>query len=63
MIFGLKVVDENGGPVRPGQAVLRWFSQLLSAALLGCGFMKAGWSPQKRSLHDGIAHTRVIYIR
>jgi len=63
MIFGLKVIDENGGPVRMGQAIKRWFSQFLSGFLLGYGFMKAGWSPEKRSLHDGIARTRVIYYR
>jgi uncharacterized RDD family membrane protein YckC len=63
MVFGLKVISENGGPVRTGQAIKRWFSQFLSGVFLGYGFMKAGWSPQKRSLHDGIARTRVIYSR
>jgi uncharacterized RDD family membrane protein YckC len=63
MIIGLKVIDESGGPVRPGQAVKRWFSQILSGIILGIGFMKAGWSPEKEALHDGIAGTRVIYSR
>ena len=64
MVFGLKVVDaDDYGLIRNGQAVSRWFSGLLSGILLGYGFLKAGWSPQKMSLHDGIAHTRVIYIR
>jgi len=63
MIFGLKVIDERGGPVRLGQAVKRWFCQILSGAIVGYGFMKAGWSPEKRSMTDGIARTRVIYIR
>jgi uncharacterized RDD family membrane protein YckC len=63
MLFSLKVIDEEGGPVRLGQAVKRWFSEGLSGVLLGYGYMKAGWSPEKRSLHDGIAGTRVIYTR
>jgi uncharacterized RDD family membrane protein YckC len=63
MVFGLKVIDQRGGPVRLGQAVKRWFAQLLSGVLLGYGYMKAGWSPEKMSMHDGIAGTRVIYTR
>jgi len=63
MIFGLNVIAVGGGPVRLEQAVKRYFSQWLSGILLGYGFMKAGWSPQKESLSDDIARTRVIYIR
>jgi uncharacterized RDD family membrane protein YckC len=63
MVFGLKVIDHGGGPVRLGQAVKRWFAQILSGVLLGYGYMKAGWSPEKMSMHDGIARTRVIYAR
>lgn len=61
MVFGLKVIDRRGGPVTLSQAVKRWFGQLLSGFLLGWGFLKAGWMPEKMALHDGLARTRVIY--
>jgi len=63
MVFGLKVIDQGGGPVRLGQAVKRWFAQLLSGVLFGYGYVIAGRSPEKRSMHDGIARTRVIYAK
>jgi uncharacterized RDD family membrane protein YckC len=63
MIFGLKVIDRRGGPVALTQAVRRWFGQILSGLLLGYGFMKAGWMPEKAALHDGLARTRVVYRR
>jgi uncharacterized RDD family membrane protein YckC len=61
MIVGIKVIDQSGGLV--SQAVSRWFGQLLSGFLLGYGFLKIGWSPEKMALHDGMAGTRVVYKR
>jgi uncharacterized RDD family membrane protein YckC len=63
MVFGLRVIDRSGGPVSLSQAVKRWFAQMLSGVLLGYGFMKAGWMPEKAALHDGLARTRVVYGR
>jgi uncharacterized RDD family membrane protein YckC len=35
----------------------------VSALLFYIGFMMAGWTNQKRALHDMICDTRVIYGR
>ncbi|MDQ1472633.1 MAG: hypothetical protein QOJ99_4113 [Bryobacterales bacterium] len=60
MLFKLKVVTPVGTLITPGQAVIRYFGQILSGLILGIGFMMAGWDEQKRALHDRLANTRVI---
>jgi uncharacterized RDD family membrane protein YckC len=62
MIFRLKVVTPEGGPIDLGRAVKRYFSQILSGLLLCIGFLMAAWDPEKRTLHDRLAGTRVIRI-
>jgi uncharacterized RDD family membrane protein YckC len=56
----IKVVSTNNTPVRPTQALLRYFSAWLSLLLLGAGFLWILIDPQRRSLHDLIAGTRVV---
>lgn len=63
MAFGLKVVNPDGGPVSPGQAVGRYFGTILSGIIMGIGFIMAGFDDQKRALHDRLATTRVIHTR
>lgn len=61
MVLKLKVITPEGGFISAGQAVGRYFSQILSGLILCIGFMMAGWDSEKRALHDRIANTRVIY--
>jgi uncharacterized RDD family membrane protein YckC len=60
MILKLKVVTPDGGSLTPGRAVGRYFAQILSALIIGIGFIMAGLDDEKRTLHDRIAGTRVI---
>jgi uncharacterized RDD family membrane protein YckC len=62
MILKLKVVNPLGGPITVGQAVGRYFSQILSGLIFGIGFMMAGWDEEKRALHDRLCDTRVIRL-
>ena len=62
MLLKLKVVTPSGALITPGQAVIRYFAQILSWIILGIGFMMAGWDEEKRALHDRIADTRVIRV-
>ncbi len=43
-----------------GQAILRAFAYLVSALPAGLGFLPALIGPEKRALHDRLAHTRVV---
>jgi len=63
MALGLKVIRADGGPISVGLAVGRYFAKILSALTLWIGFIIAGFDREKRSLHDHICGTRVIYTR
>lgn len=63
LILGLKVIRPTGEPVSFGLAFGRYFAFLLSGLMLEIGCIIAGFDSQKRSLHDRICDTRVIYKR
>lgn len=61
LLFGLKVVDAEGGPIGPPQTILRCFAEWLSVGSLGIGYVIAVITPQRRALHDLVAGTRVVH--
>lgn len=60
LICGIKVVDEAGRRLGPGQSVRRNFAKLASYVPLGLGFLWAAFSKTKRAWHDTAAKTYVI---
>lgn len=60
-LLGLRVEAVNGGGVPLWRACLRMLCYPVSALLLGLGFAVALVSPQRRTLHDLLAGTRVVY--
>jgi len=60
MVLKLKVVTPAGNMISLGQAIGRYFGQMLSGLTLGIGFIMAGFDDEKRALHDRLADTRVI---
>jgi uncharacterized RDD family membrane protein YckC len=60
MIFKLKVITPDGGPISWGRAIGRYFAKILSGITLLIGYIMAAFDPEKRALHDYIAGTRVI---
>ena len=63
MAVGIKVVRADGSPVSMGLATGRYFATLVSAITIGVGYIMAGFDDQKRSLHDRICETRVIWTK
>jgi uncharacterized RDD family membrane protein YckC len=63
MALGLKVIRADGGPISAGLALGRYLAQILSALIFGIGYIIAGFDSEKRSLHDRICDTRVIYVK
>jgi uncharacterized RDD family membrane protein YckC len=61
MACGIKVVMPDGGSVSYMRAVGRYFAKLLSFITLYIGFIIAAFDDQKRSLHDRICNTRVVF--
>jgi uncharacterized RDD family membrane protein YckC len=63
MALGLKVIRADGSPISAGLAAGRYFAKILSSLTLFIGFLIAAFDREKRSLHDHICGTRVVYTR
>jgi uncharacterized RDD family membrane protein YckC len=64
MALGMKVIRPDGGPLTAGRATGRFFAYMLDGFVpFAIGFIMAGFDSEKRSLHDRIADTRVIYSK
>jgi uncharacterized RDD family membrane protein YckC len=61
-ILGLKVVRRNGTKVSFGRSILRFFAYWISALPFFLGFFWVLWDPNRRSWHDKISGTQVLYI-
>jgi uncharacterized RDD family membrane protein YckC len=61
-LLGLKVQRLDGGPLTLGQALLRFVGYLVSALPFYAGFL---WvlGPRRRTWHDRLAGTEVVYVR
>ena len=63
MALGLRVVTSNGQRLSFMNATGRYFAKILSAIILGIGFLMIAFTDKKRGLHDMIASTLVIKVR
>ena len=61
MALGLRIVRATGEPVSYLLALARYVSAVLNYLTLGVGWFMAGWTREKRALHDFICETRVIH--
>ncbi|HZX30037.1 MAG TPA: RDD family protein [Rhodocyclaceae bacterium] len=57
----LRIVNTDGGRLRPLQAVLRYLAAWPSVTLFGIGILWALVDKDRQFLHDRIAGTRVIF--
>ena len=60
MALGIIVTDLDGGRIGFGRATGRYFAKILSALILGIGFLMVAFTERKQGLHDMIAGTLVI---
>ena len=61
LMLSLRVTDTHGRRIGFGQANGRYWSKILSALLLGIGFLMVGFDRQKKQgLHDKMAGTVVV---
>ncbi|MCL4256318.1 MAG: RDD family protein, partial [Anaerolineae bacterium] len=63
MIVGIRVVRQNGQPLRISDATLRAFGYLLSSISIWAGFLWALMDEKRQGWHDKIAKTLVIKTR
>ena len=59
MILGMKVTDLAGNRISFERATGRHFAKILSAMILGIGFLMVAFTERKQGLHDILAGTLV----
>jgi len=59
-VVGLRVTDLNGNRISFGKATGRHFGKIVSALILGIGFIMIAFTEQKQGLHDILAGTLVL---
>ena len=59
-VVGLRVTDLNGNRISFGKATGRHFGKIVSALILGIGFIMIAFTEQKQGLHDIMAGTLVL---
>ena len=62
MAVGLRVVTDRGERLDFGHATGRYLAKIISALILGIGFIMVAFTDRKRGLHDMIANTVVVKI-
>lgn len=62
MAVGIRVVGDNDGPVNAACAIRRTLASVVSLLPLGLGFIPAFIGADRRTLHDRVAHTRVVSV-
>jgi uncharacterized RDD family membrane protein YckC len=60
MAAGIRVVADDYPIVDPARAVKRTLTGVISLAALGLGLIPALIAPDRRALHDRVAHTHVV---
>jgi uncharacterized RDD family membrane protein YckC len=63
LALGLQIIRLDGSRLSVGQAAGRYFAKILSSMILLIGYIMAGFDAEKRSLHDRICGTLVIYSK
>ena len=56
----MRVANQDGGPIRPLQAILRYLAAWPSILLGGVGIFWALFDKDKQFLHDRIAGSRIV---
>ena len=63
MMLGLQVLRPDGARLSYLRAFGRFWAEMLSAMALYIGYFMVGFDSEKKSLHDLICDTRVVYKR
>ena len=60
LALGIRVTDLQGKRISFPRALGRYFAKILSAIILGIGFLMVAWTQRKQGLHDMICDTLVL---
>lgn len=59
-LFNLRVTDVRGGQISFARATGRHFGKIISAVILGMGYVMAAFTDRKQALHDIMADCLVL---
>ncbi len=59
-VMNLKVIKQNGDKLNVPDAIIRYFSKILSTFIFLIGYLMVIFDDKKRALHDRIAGTFVV---
>jgi uncharacterized RDD family membrane protein YckC len=63
-VLGIRVVDlQDGTPIGYGRAAVRWLMSIVSAVVLGLGFLWMLWDAKKQTWHDKASNSLPVYER
>jgi len=60
MALHLRVTDMNGARISFGRSTGRFLAKIFLSGIMAVGFIMAGFTPRKQSLHDILASTLVL---
>jgi len=60
LAVGIYVVDDSGERLSFGRATGRHFGKIISGLIVGIGYIMAGFTSQKKALHDMMAGALVV---
>jgi len=64
MVLGIKIVRaEDGGPITPVTAIIRWIGLWIALVVIYIGVIWVAFEPRKRGWADMIAGTVVIHSK
>ncbi len=63
LVFGLKIVLADGSPLDHSRILFRFMAEVLNQMLFSLGYLLAATDEEKRTMHDYICNTRVVYKR
>ena len=61
MACRIKVISADGQPISYAKACVRFWAEFLSLVTALIGYIMAGFDEEKRTLHDRLCQTRVIF--
>lgn len=63
IVMGIVVTDMRGNKISWKRATVRYFSKIISGAILAIGFIMVAFTPKKQALHDIISRCLVVKKR
>jgi uncharacterized RDD family membrane protein YckC len=61
MVLGLQVIRSDGSGLTFTRGACRYLAQIVSAMILAIGYIIAAFDNERRTLHDHLCDTRVVY--